>query len=260
MARQAPYTLSGNADDLMKQIVNENLGDGAETDRDLSISFGWEEEADVSAGPSISTDDLNNTELLSALQDMAEYTQTDEGNEVYFGVEVESVPNSPGKLQFVTRVGQYGQDRTSAEDAMIFGIEYGNLEEPSLRFTAMKSRNTAYAGKYGISPALTEITTDEVVTPFTRHETFVRGFDSKSYVYGGSRIKGSRRPRWQFSGRLLDGPTGQYGKDFDFGDRVLVSYRNRKLRVRINQVRVKVGEDGRPDITCMCEVAGWSEI
>lgn len=260
MARQAPYTLSGNADDLMKQLCNENLGDGASTDRDMSIAFGWGEEADTSAGPSISTDDLNNTELLTALQDIAEYSQTDEGNEVYFGVEVESVPHSPGSLKFVTRVGQYGQDRTGAEDSMIFGVEYGNLEEPSLKFTAMKSRNTAYATKYGTTPALSEITTDEVTTPFTRHETFVRGYDSNAYEFGGNRIKGSRRPRWEFSGRLLDGPTGQYGKDFDFGDRVLVSYRGKKLRVRINQVRVKVGEDGKPDITCMCEVAGWSEI
>jgi hypothetical protein len=260
MARQAPYKLYGNVDDLMKQVVNENMGDSADSHRDMSIDFGWEEEADTSAGPSISTDELNSTELLTALQDMAEYTQADEGNEVYFGVEVESVPNSPGTLKFVTRVGQYGQDRTGAEDAMIFGVEYGNLEDPSLKFTAMKMRNAAYAVKYGISPAITEITTGEALTPFTRHETFVRGYDSSAYATGGKRIVGSRRPRWVFKGKLLDGPTGQYGKDFDFGDRVLVSYRNKKLKVRINQVTVKVSEDGRPDISAMCEVAGWSEI
>jgi len=259
MARQAPYTLSGNADDLMKEIVKDHLGSDANADRDLSTDYGWAEEADVSAGPSISTDDLNFMTLLDALQDMADNTMTNDGNEVFFGVEVDSVPNSVGGLLFVTRIGQYGKDRTGAEDALTFGLEYGNLEEPELEFTATKSKNTAYSVRYGVNPAYTENAASEV-TPFTRHEYYVRGYDSSNYAYGGTRARGTRRPRWIFRGKLVDGPTGQYGKDYDFGDRVLVSYRGKKLQVRISQVRVKVDGNGRPDISCECEVAGWTDI
>jgi len=261
MARQAPYTLSGNADNLMKDLVCDHLGSDANADRDLSTDYGWSEEANVSAGPSISTDDLNYMNLLDALQDMSAHTMTSSGNEIFFGVEVDSVPDatSSGGLKFVTRKGQYGQDRTTAEDSMVFGLEYGNLEEPRLQFTAAKSKNTAYAVRYGVNPAYTEVTTDEV-TPFTRDEAFVRGFNATNYAYVGTRIKGSRPPHWIFRGRLVDSPSGQYGKDFDFGDMVLVSYRNKRIRARINQVRVSVDNAGRPDITCECEVAGWTDI
>ena len=259
MARQAPYTLSGNADDLMKEIVKDHLGSDAAAARDLSTSYGWGEEADVSAASSVSTDDLNYMNLLDALRDIAEYTQPDTGNEVFFGVEVSSVPASVGGLTFVTRIGQYGEDRTGTENAMIFGLEYGNLEEPRLEFTAAKSRNTVYAVAYGVNPRETEITTDEV-TPFTRHETYARGYDTSNYAWGGTRAKGMKQPKWLFSGKLLDGPTGQYGKDFHFGDKVLVAYRGKRLEVRINKVQVKVNSAGRPDIWCECEVAGWTNI
>jgi len=258
MARQAPYTLSGNADDLMKALVKDHLGSDAVAARDISTDYGWEEEADASAGPSISTDDLNSMYLLDALQDMADYTLTDDGNEVFFGVEVSSVPASVGTLTFVTRVGQYGEDRTGAENAMIFGIEYGNLEEPRLEFTAAKSRNTPVSVRYGVNPAYTASPADEV-TPFTRTEVYVRGFSS-NYAYSGTRAKGTRAPKWIFTGKLLDGPTGQYGKDFAVGDKVLVAYVGKRIETRINKVRVKVSPSGKPDISCECEVTGWSEI
>ena len=37
--------MSGNADDLLKELVKDHLGSDADADRDLSTDYGWEEEA-----------------------------------------------------------------------------------------------------------------------------------------------------------------------------------------------------------------------
>lgn len=117
------------ADDMMKAYVDENLDAGAVAGRQLPSGLGFEIADDQSAGPTLEYGAERNN-LFDVLCDISDRAAED-GTRVYFGV-VPIVRNGIVIPRFVTRIGQWGADRTSTirvgegvrrSDLMVAGIE-----------------------------------------------------------------------------------------------------------------------------------------
>jgi len=121
---------NAEADDMMKEYVDENLGPSAVAARQLPTELGFEIADDQTAGPTLEYGaEFNN--LFDVLSDISDRAAED-GTRVYFGV-IPIVRDGIVIPRFVTRVGQWGDDRTGTirmgegvrkSTLMVAGIEF----------------------------------------------------------------------------------------------------------------------------------------
>jgi hypothetical protein len=219
-AGQSQTSVTNQADDMMKDIVRQNLGSGAtdynsDTARDIS-SLNFSVQPDLTLGPSI-TKKFAWQNMLRILQDIAE-TSRSAGTELYFDV----VPTSETTFEFQTFVTQRGTDRTwpSGTNPLIFGLEFGNLSQPTLEVDRLSEVNYVYGGGQG-EEDLRDIRTVSDSTrlnasQWNRCEAFADARncakDSTACVDAAANdLLSAGRPRKRFSGTLLDTPATRYG-------------------------------------------------
>jgi hypothetical protein len=231
------------ADNLMKAIVREQLGASA-TDATRSLASYLTVQADLSLGPSI-TKTFSYRKVDKTIQELA-LAATTAGTPVFFDI----VSPSQGALEFRTYVQQRGTDhsrtglnpvtvspeRESLEEPMIdedwddevtsiYGLGAGQEE---LRLVA----NSRDAARVGLSPfGLIE----DVINASQADSTALLTAEINSALRDG-------RPRRTFSGRLVDTPAMQYGRDWRWGDRLTAAYGGEEYTCRVDAVQVKIAK------------------
>ena len=253
---------SGFADDMMKEIVEENLGASAIAARDLTDA-GFTIAADVSLGPSLEKS-FSRRNVLDVINDLSDAAR-EAGTEVYFDV-VQSSPAigvDNATLEFRTYIDQRGQDRrvgVGGEPIQI-GLEFGNLEFPDFEEDYSEEVNFVYAGGQGEGEdRVIQTASDDPrinISIWNRREIFrdARHQQNPASVLDTAEsrlIQG--RPKQRFSGELISIPGSEYGKDWGFGDRITVIYEGRQMEAMIRAVSVSLDQTGDESIRGLLEV------
>lgn len=255
-AGEAESDKSGLADDMIKAIVRENLGALAtDTLRDLSAYL--DIAADLGQGPSVDKA-FSWRKILPVLQEISGQTY-ELLSPVYFDI------TSPvyGTLQFQTYVGQRGTDRSRASNnPLILSEEIGNISNAEYEENYENEENYIYAGGQGegLGREIEEVSDDAriALTPFNRKEGFR---DSRQGATGASlEAEGysqlyEGRPRMKFSCKLIDSDAIRYGRDWFWGDKVVVQYSGKEFECLITTVAVQVS-GGEEKITAQLSTEG----
>jgi Siphovirus ReqiPepy6 Gp37-like protein len=261
---QAQYT-NAYADNAMKQIVRENLGSSATTGNGRKVtnsisSTYFTVEADTSLGSQIDKSFAfagvgDTLRILSGLSRQA-------GTEVFFDI----VPTTENAFEFRTFVTQRGADRRSTSGSQIvFGLEYGNLDEPVYSESWADEVNYAVAGGQAEEAAralgTAEDTTRSGVSIFGKTEGFIngtniRGTDAAAIAALDDRAKelvNSGRPKRHFTARIVNTPGSAYGLQWGFGDYITVTYDDLQFDAMIKAVTVAIDSAGYEKIDARIE-------
>lgn len=243
----AQASQTDQADDLMKSIVDENLGSGAtDSSRDWSGNS-LTVQADLAAGPSL-TRGFSRRNVLTVLQDLAESARQ-AGTEVYFDV----VSTTPTALEFQTFTGQRGRDHTypNGSPPVLLGVEFSNLAEPEHDQDYSDEVTFAYAGGQGEGSErviqTAEDTTRSGRSIWGRREGFADARNESAaggVTAAAQALVAEGRPRRRFTGRIVDTPGTRYGVHWAWGDKVTAVYEGQSFDAHIRAVRVTVDKGG----------------
>jgi hypothetical protein len=255
-AGTAQAGMTDQADDMMKAIVKDNLGSDATTARQLSATY-FSIQADTSLGTSI-TMGFAWKKLIDVLRDISNKARTD-ADDQYFEIQ----PTGDTAFEFRTFSGQIGADRRTSVTGqpIIFGDTFGNLSQPSYRVDYTDEANFIYAGGTQTGSARiiedAEDATRSGLSIIARSETFVdaRNGGNTSAAVQAEADAGliEHRPKVKFSARLVSTPRAVYGRDWNYGDRVTVTYRGQQIDCMIRAVTVGVKQDGDENIDASIE-------
>ena len=255
-AVQTEVVKTDYADDLMKELVYDNLGAGAGAGRDLS-AYGFTVEADASIGPTVVAP-VARYDVLSSLQELADIARG-EGAEVFFGIEF----TEPSVYTFCTDTDQPGIDRTWGNGMVppvVLRQEEGTLEEPLYEHDHSDEGNFAYAlgpAEGDFRPIQTaENTTLSRASNWARCEVMENAPDAVTTAAlsdAASRALIDHRPRIRLSGRVAETENLRYGRDWNFGDKVTVAFRDIFADGIIRSVNVGIS-DGAEQVTARAEV------
>lgn len=244
-------------DDMMKEIVDENMGAAAyadDADRAIPYNLGYfQVQADASAG-AIVEKAFAYRNVLDVLKELGRLSRQ-LTPEIFFDV----VPVTSKLFEFRTYSNQRGADRrfSAGKSAFYFSLERGNLEGPSYEFDTFEEKNVVYVGGQGEGESRDlierENTDRSELSVWARREMFK---DARNVEYGntsilndeGDEALGENEPEKRFVSNFLDAPGSRYGVDWDFGDRVTASYAGIQFDVDIKQVQVTLQDDGSEKI------------
>lgn len=248
------------ADDMMKEIVDYNLGTSStDSDRDLETSLSFSIQVDTSDGPTI-TKSFAWKNVLKILKEIAADSAF-QGTDLYFDTTAKLVSQTQISFEFKTFTGQPGRDRTGTAQ-VIFGKEWGNLANPSYREDYTKEINYIYAGGQGEgADRVIEEVEDTIrtgVSIWNRREGFVDArneSDTDAVISRANSALESGQPVKYFRGDLLDTPQAVYGVDWEWGDKIVVEYRGRQFEGPVLLVNFKVNNKGQETISAQVEIS-----
>ena len=258
-AASATSAKTDYADDMIKAVVVENLGGSAtDTDRDLS-GYDIDIDADLSDAPSL-TMNFAYRNVLNLARDIADSSRKS-GTRLYFDVQPKIVTGDKMGWQVVTSVDQPRQDRTGT-DQVFFGKKWGNLSGARITYDHTNEKTVVYAGGQGLEADRTveerEDTDRSGASIYNRIEGFynVSGqAETQAAVQAAGDARLSElRPAFRFSGVLKDTPQARLFVDWNFGDRVVVEYRDRQLNAIITSLTLALSNDGNETISAGFEV------
>jgi len=246
---------TGAADDVIKALVRENATSAA-----LSLGVaaptraypGLIVAANAGQAPSI-TRACAWDGVLSTIQSIAK-TSTEAGTYLAFDLTADA-----SGLTFATYIQQRGTDRRfpGGVAPVIFGSDYGNLAETSLRLDYRDEVNWVRAGGQGDGvgrlTGTDEDTTRSTVSPYRRREAFrdaTRYTTTTGLTNEAQAEVRAGRPRVVFSGKIQTTPDTQYGVHWQWGDYVTVQEFGYQIDARIDAVVVRVSPD-REEITAV---------
>lgn len=242
-------------DDMMKEIVDEQMGAAASADdpnRSRPYDAGqFTVQADSGMGASI-TKSFAFRNMLTVLRELSENSQTSTPP-IYFDV----VPVTPTLFEFQTFVNQRGGDKrfSAGKSSFLFSLKRGNLQGPELELNAFDEENAIYvAGQGEGANRAVELRRDtalELSSLWGRRE-LLRDARSESTTAGlqavGDEELAYYRPKNRFVANFLDVPASRYGIDWDLGNRHTVNYAGQQFDIDIKIVYVTLTEDGAENI------------
>ena len=229
---------TGNADNLIKAFVRENIGatttDTARRLADLTVT------ADTSLAPS-TTKHASRKNLLTTLQDLAADSRA-QGTYLTWGWSF-----AENAYTFDTRINQWGVNHGSTSaDTIIISQEHGNLLEPEIIEDYSAERNVIKIGGLGEGDARvigSATGTRAAVTPFSRKEYFTSGTstDSSAALTGEANTElQAQRARRTFTGRVAETNVLRFGVHFNYGDLVIGSYAGRTFDCHLDTISAEV--------------------
>lgn len=239
------------ADDMMRELVNENLVGATDVDRNLSF---LSVDAAIGKGPILQMR-FEWQNVLEAIKNIQEASRV-AGTEVFFDVRVSSVSSSAFTCAFTSKTGQPGQDRTS--QGVLFSEEKGTLREAFLEYDYSAEENYIYAigqGASGVKKTEEVSDTDRIqVSRFGRCEGYVSasGRDATELREIGRDSLSRGRPRQRFGGQPIDTEGSRYGIHWEVGDKVKAAFLEKEFECIIRSVVVTV-EDGAEAIDARLE-------
>jgi hypothetical protein len=244
-----------NAGDIIKAIARENLGALAPAARDLT-NAGFSVQNDLADGQSI-TKGFSWRQVFRVIQDISGASQG-YGSGLYWAV----VPTGVASFQLQTFADQPGMDRTfDSGSPVMFGVDWGNLASPTLELDYSEEITYVYGLGQGQESAREVVEIEDIPrslrSPWGRREAYsdARNESSTAGVTAAARKRlREGEPRLYFTGELLDMPNSRYGLDWEFGDKVTVTYRGYQLDGVINAIRLDINSDGKESIQARLEV------
>lgn len=254
---ESAYTKKADyADDMIKAIVRENMGTlavnrdtlAADTARNLSALINVE--VDESLAPLIEKS-FAWRKVLPTLQEIAQDSRL-QGTYLAFDV-VQKVPNL---WEFRTYTGQRGINRGQASgNAFNLSIENDRLNYVTLSGDYTREITYVYCGGQGEgNDRNIQEATDvarATMTPFNRIEDFVDARDNEKpetvLAEANARLR-EMIPKYIINGHVLQTPSSIYGRDYNFGDIVVVKYMGMTYDVHLDGIHVTVENSGGESI------------
>jgi hypothetical protein len=256
-AGSAQSTITAEADDMMKRLVDDAMGSDSNTDydgdpvtgRDIE-SLGFSIAAETTEADEI-TKGFAWQQLLPTLQSIQAQTKA-EGNETFF--DIVATGTSPLTCQFRTYINQPGDDRTGGQpNALRFGTEWGNVDNPNLTVDYAGVKNFVYIGGAGKEDnrAIREVSAAASIalTQFGRREGFATDTSTETAAVldavGYSKLTENQKLT-TFTAEIQDTPDAPYGgtSGWRAGTKITVSYIGRQFDAIIRRVRVYIGDQG----------------
>jgi hypothetical protein len=217
--------------ELMEQLVNENIGSLAESDRNMVVGISSVPYVDPAVEVSAPW-----RQLLSTLQDLAQ--QKDEnGDRCYFSLDIRD-----NSLEFRIRRGALGSDKSSD---IVFSVENGNVSEMTVTRDYGREINAIYVGGEGSgAEQIIGLVADPVLSPVFRWEDFLQaGYyidtDTALEAEGRRQLDASTARRF-INAKVMDATPFIYGRDFVHGDTVGLAVAGNLYHCTIFAVTVKV--------------------
>ena len=260
---EAETVWNDNIETIMKGIVTDNLVDNADYSgtpdptRSITTKAGFTVQADKGTGAVTAPDDMAWRYLLEVLKELQAASQTD-GTEVFFTI----APTGPQSLQFQTHTGQPGVDRSYSGNSqskvkpLLFSLKNGNLQEPELVYDFSDMATKVYAVTYdGFIANTAQNDTKIAYSPLGLREKVIssRGTTADEVAVSADDELARQRAKATLTARLLSTPGAEYGKQWNYGDKVTVEYRGVTADVIIRSVNVRVDENGQETITSRIE-------
>jgi len=254
-AGQTQTIKTDQADDMIKAVFNENAVN--DTFGTLFGSRNWTGlsiEVNLAAGPTLEKAFAwRRMDQVSA--DIAQAAQT-AGTEVFYYLEP-TVDLDTISFRLQTRINQPGVDLS---DVLTFATEYGNMADPSYEEDWSNEVNYVYAAGQGVENLRY---TQEVYdaarigqSRWNRCEGFAdaRHSEALNQIREEGRQQLERgRPVRRFGARIVETEGTQYGRDWNWGDKVRARYRGMEFDCIIRTVRIWLEESGRETVDVRLE-------
>lgn len=259
-AGSAQASMTDRADDMLKEIVNDNLLGDAAGARDLYSTLGLTKAANEAAGQTI-TKSFAWRPLLNVCQDIAAASM-EAGTAVYFDWLPKMLSPSVISFEFRTWINQRGIDHGSTGGQPVyFGKAWGNLINPSLEYDHTEEKNFIYSAGQGEGSArnVNEVSDTARIeaSVWNRREGFAdarnESSDNGVTARGYEALKAGR-PNASFRGEIIEGAATKYGEHWGFGDKVIVEYRGAEHDALVKAVSLTLEKDGSVNITGKFEV------
>jgi Siphovirus ReqiPepy6 Gp37-like protein len=226
-------------DNMMKAIVREQFGSGAGAGRDISASLSVG--ADLSLGTS-STRAFSYDNVLEQLQDLAVEAG---GTAVPLFFDV--VAPTMSTLEFRVRAGQWGVNRTSSSGAgaVLLSSDEDTLADVTVEENYDDEVNVVYVGGAGqTSNRNVQSVSDATriaASALNRAEAFASYTNSNapSVLMGyGNTVLRAGRPKKRMEATLVSSPTAQYGKHWNYGDKLTANDAGDVFDARIDSITI----------------------
>ena len=242
-AGSAEASKTANADNMMRAIVRENFGSGAGAGRDWSSNLSVE--ADASLAPSVSKSFAWRI-VRNVLDDLCEASAQNAAPVRLFY----DIPYEGTGFVFRVYTGQRGTDRRLM---MTLDSAAGDVQDARLSRDYGGEKTYAIVGGQGEGAGralvYVEDTTRYDGSPFARKEVWV---DARNYTSstgmsdeGAAALYDARR-LVTFAGRINTGAY-EYGKDWEFGDRLYVTHEGLRVDCIVHSVAIRLS-GGREDV------------
>ena len=240
------------ADDMQRELVNENLVAALDSDRDVSF---------VSVAPELTDGPLVQMRmsykgLLPVLKEISD-TSRAVGTEVFFDMHATALSSSFA-CEFRTKTGQPGQDVTNL--GVLFSDEMGNLEDAFLEYDYRNEVNVVYSMGQGSGVSQNIQSVEDTVrsssSRFARTEGAISASSQQEddeVIAVGRAALSMGRPVRRFGGKLKDSKGARYGVDWEFGSRVRVRFLGYEFDAIVRAVGVSVDGDGKEEIDARAE-------
>lgn len=246
-----------NIDDMMKEIVDENMGAAAfADDADRAVAFNegfFQVQGGVGDGASI-TKSFPYRNVLAVLKELAQQSITNEPR-IFFDV----VPVTPTLFEFQTFTNQRGGDKrfSAGKTSFMFSLDRGNLETPQFEIDGFDEQNVIYAGGQGTGAARDRVERNtpalEDATVWARAEGWK---DARQEALGAIAALNAEadeqlafmRPKERFVTNFLDVPGSRYGIDWDWGNRHTVDYADQLFDIYVKVVYFSIDENNHERI------------
>lgn len=221
--------------------------DGVLTNRQMPITMQPPVGAS-SAAPTVIKFDFEN--CLTAMQDVAENAALF-GENIWFDiVYTPATTTSPALFDFKTWTGTRGIDRSVPPNQIIIGPEYSNLVDATITKDWTDEVTIFYATGNGdnelkIMNSATEGT--DKTKPFYPIEAVINSSntDNASILVSDAQVAlVESRATNTFSGTFISKPPTEFTKEFNYGDKVYIQFKNISQSVEVIEYEIEVTTDG----------------
>lgn len=245
------------ADDLMKEFVNENLGNMAtDSNRDIETNLNFSIQADLTAGPNVSKAAAWRN-LFDICSDIALATLALD-NPIFFDI----VAVTPNSFEFRTFTDQRGQDRSwpDGTNPVILSAEFGNLRTPKVVRDYRDEVNFVYSGGQGQGAERAVVQWQDLErvgsSIWNRREAFQDARNCATTACLDTKAQDrldDGRPVRTFTGEIINSPGTLYGLHWGFGDRLSAVFEGQWFEVYVNVVKVTKSGSGAENIQARLE-------
>lgn len=234
------------ADDMIKEYVNENLNAAAlDSVRDIEVLT---IEADEGLGPDVEQQAAWRS-ILQVCQDIASQS-AGLGTDLYFDI----VPIGDRTFEFRTFTGVLGTDRTAESSSPTVFTDV-HLNNPHLKWDYREEKTHIYSTAEGSGSGVLYLEQGDTSRDYSlwgRTEHYVNlGSITSDEDYMDRKMTEAiydNRPKLTLNATIVDGPGSEYGKDYNYGDKVSVIVEGYTFDSVVDKVQVGIS-GGEEQIT-----------
>ena len=239
-AESTQATKSGVASDVIKAIMRENFVSATDTTRNLSASY-FTVDADDGFGASV-TKAFSRQMVLTTIQALVDQSRN-AGTWITF----DTVYNGTLPFTFKTFINQRGDD---IRETITLSVEAKSLSNPLLSFNYVDEKTAAYvAGKGENEARLVGTATSTAIndTVWSRREAVTENFQVTTTTGLNNEARAllnKKKAKRTLTGQIAQTKGLRYGRDWNYGDRVLATYLGYTFDCRINGYEINYLSNG----------------